>query len=176
MKKLLGIIVLGLLLSGNAYAEELLLKCAYTTKYDENGSSNISNYPKEYQKINLSKKFWINAKYQGKIEKSNYLTITDDYFFKYILDYTYVLEKNPTPNLTFHELNRLNGEWKYFMIIITPSEDRELKKKIDKTRNDQKKTKYVRDLIYQKVLSVGGNYPEDWRQVNLNCSKTKKKF
>ena len=74
MKKILSIIIVGLLLSGNAYAEELLLKCAYTTKYDENGSSNISNYPKEYQKINLSKKFWINAKYQGKIEKSNYLT------------------------------------------------------------------------------------------------------
>ena len=62
------------------------------------------------------------------------------------------------------------------MIIITPSEDRELKKKIDKTRNDQKKTTYVRDLIYQKILSVGGNYPKDWVQVNLNCSKTKKKF
>jgi len=35
MKKLLGIVVMGLLLSGNAYAEEEVLRCGLKNKLDE---------------------------------------------------------------------------------------------------------------------------------------------
>ena len=45
MKKLLGIVVLGLLLSGNAYAENIYLNCNRTI-YENNGSGDWSLYYK----------------------------------------------------------------------------------------------------------------------------------
>ena len=63
MKKLLGILVLGLLLSGNAYAANLNLECygvgstiGSITKYDQNtGVTTGSNYKKEINStINVS--------------------------------------------------------------------------------------------------------------------------
>jgi len=48
MKKLLGILVLGLLLSGNAYAENIYLICNRTI-YENNGSGDWSLFYKEGQ-------------------------------------------------------------------------------------------------------------------------------
>ena len=42
MKKLLGIVVLGLLLSGNAYAEVVYLKCIRTDQKKDNVSRNFN--------------------------------------------------------------------------------------------------------------------------------------
>ena len=44
MKKLLGIVVLGLLLSGNAFAEEIIISCKSTKYKYVNDGSNILVY------------------------------------------------------------------------------------------------------------------------------------
>ena len=48
MKKLLGIMALGLLLSGNAYAEDIYLNCSRTI-YENNGDGELSLFYKEGQ-------------------------------------------------------------------------------------------------------------------------------
>ena len=53
MKKLLGIVVLGLLLSGNAYSKEVLLKKCFNLAY-QNSFDEKQNY--YYFKIDTSKK------------------------------------------------------------------------------------------------------------------------
>ena len=169
--------VLGLLLSSNAYAEELLLKCKYLTKWDEEGKTSVEHYGTIYQKLNLSKKFWINAAYKGKIGKSDYLIATDDYFFKYSLDYTYMLHKTPSdPYIIFQEISRFDGKWTEYKIDIKEAEDKKLKRKIDSTRNDEKKALLVRDLVKNKIFATLYKFPKDWWQVEASCSKAKKAF
>ena len=53
MKKLLGIIVLGLLLSGNAYAKEIILDKCYPSYRESFNSNQLNHY---YYNIDTSKK------------------------------------------------------------------------------------------------------------------------
>ena len=62
MKKLLGIVVLGLLLSGNAYAQKLVYNCSFDSAY-----SGSSNYSKIDYIVNAKNKYFeINYIYNGK--------------------------------------------------------------------------------------------------------------
>jgi len=62
MKKLLGIVVLGLLLSGNAYAQKLVYDCSYDSSYS--GSADISQM---YYTVDVQNKYFeINYNHKGK--------------------------------------------------------------------------------------------------------------
>ena len=72
MKKILGIIVLGLLLSGNAYSEDFVYNCKFKTSYKNDTGKKLKSTNDKYTIKNLGDThiniFW-NKKIEGVTDK-----------------------------------------------------------------------------------------------------------
>ena len=115
MKKLLGIIVLGLLLTGNSYAKEVIIVCKF-----ENGNSygidgTVEKFNKSTTSFPISDSiFKINENRKSLIEiKPNREKIINDVEWSEAAIKWYVTP-DFDPYIKFsHEINRFNGVYKY---------------------------------------------------------------
>ena len=152
MKKLLGIVVLGFLLSGNAYAEKIHLKCFYP----KNGILDSLTFNTDTKKVF----------FKG-ISIRNYILEDDVFkFFFDIQDYTYRVS-----------LNRNTGILSAESFKLTKEELARLSKKIaKKVKSDNNSDIY--DLEFQTKLFYEelGKYERVFEIASAECEKTDKKF
>tara|TARA_B100001964_G_C13724181_1_gene375928 strand:+ start:12 stop:503 length:492 start_codon:yes stop_codon:yes gene_type:complete len=163
MKKLLGIIVLGLWLSGNAYAEVLKLKCTY--KYVDEKSPNFKVGDSIFYDYDLNSKGYV---------------ITDDYIRFYL-----VSKFKDSHYVTFNEIYRYSGEQISKSAEIPKEEIEELLKlNIYKQQifEQNEKTFYKIKILTNKWFFKNKHSPLDymkkpmWLEHRLDCEKAKKQF
>jgi len=154
MKKLLGIVVLGLLLSSNAISEEINLLCSPTTIEREPVSLLIDT--KKHQV------FW-----QGGL--GNSYNLNNGIF-------GYTLTKLNENTHFRHTLNRYSGVLKVELFEF--KDDKLLKEfrtnvkiKLDAAGKSTKDTLFFFELYYKEL----GNLKSDF-ELNFKCEKSKKKF
>ena len=108
MKKLLGIVVLGLLLSGNAYAKEIVLNCR----------ANFVSFDGEVKKtsftetiiLNIKKEEWKHSWTKKGSEKV--LLIEEDYFASYdVNNFEAYLNSIPYIGASYKIINRYDGSY-----------------------------------------------------------------
>ena len=109
MKKLLGIIVLGLLLSGNAYAADIVLVCKFNYGKHHYDNGNVEKFGDtlgairdDIFKINDSKKTLIEIRTSG--EK----IVKDVSWSSSVIMWERRFDLNP-PMVFFNKINRFNG-------------------------------------------------------------------
>ena len=163
MKKLLGIIVLGLLLSGNAYADEIILDCkGEHVTVDGKAESNDFG---QIIIINSDKKTWRNPGSQKKK-----LVIQDSFFGKYWIAEFVVGKTNPSIDVMVHKLNRYNGE----LDVISTDLPVSVGKKMQKMNKSKSNLKTFNKL-YTVALQEYMKSKDGWWSTS-KCSKSKKAF
>ena len=163
MKKLLGIIVLGLLLSGNGYAEEIVLDCKGISA-SVDGKVEDDDFDRTII-IDLNKKTWRNPGSQKKK-----LVIQDSFFGKYWIAEFVVGKTNPSIDVMVHKLNRYNGE----LDVISTDLPVSVGKKMQKMNKSKSQLKTF-DKLYSIALAEQIKSKNGWFGVS-KCSKSKKAF
>ena len=158
MKKLLTIMVLGLLLSGNAYAEKINIKCV--GKYTDNFV------------IDLKSKTWNNASSKKSLAKKVYIDdqiIVETHFMKYKMP----CFRDGTCLIGMEIINRLTGEYNQIFLKIPK---KELHKEWFEAKpifeSEKKFIERARDFIGQKSLIQ--KYLKTY--YSSQCSLGKRKF
>ena len=154
MKKPLGIVVLGLLLSVNAYAEEIRLLC-YAKSTDREPASLLIDTKKHQA-------FW-----QG--SKGSTYNLNNGIF-------GYTMTKDANVTHFRHTLNRYSGVLK---VELFKFEDKKLlgelmlniKNKLDIAGKTSDDALFFFELYYKEL----GNFESDF-VLNFDCKKSKKKF
>ena len=163
MKKLLGILVLGLLLSGNAYAEEIILDCkGVSATFD--GKADVNDFDRTII-IDLNKKTWRNPG-----TKKEKLVIQDSFFGKYYIAGYVVGVSNPGIGVMVHKLNRYNGE----LDVISTDLPVSLGKKMQKM-NKSKSNLETFNKLYTLALQEYMKSKDGWWSTS-KCTKSKKAF
>ena len=166
MKKLLGILVLGLLWSSTSFAEDIVLKCDFDRWRDSSGT--VNDQTSSVYIINLKKKSWGNNR--GLKEK---LLFNDDYFANYYLDDMDLMIRSAGKNwyiLDFTEINRYDGAIVDRRAYIPVDVFKKFIKSMNKYnfKNFQK----VKDL----VIKYSRNPNPGWYVHSGFCKKSKKAF
>ena len=163
MKKLLGILVLGLLLSGNAYAEEIILDCKGES-VTVDGKSKVNDFDRTII-IDLNKKTWKNP--GTKTEK---LVIQDSFFGKYYIAGYVVGVKNPGIGVMVHKLNRYNGELDVISTDLPVSLGKKMQK-MNKSKSNLKTFNKLYTVALQEYMKS-----KDGLWSTSKCTKSKKAF
>ena len=163
MKKLLGIIVLGLLLSGNGYAEEIVLDCKGISA-SVDGKVEDDDFDRTII-IDLNKKTWRNPG-----TKKEKLVIQDSFFGKYWIAGFVVGKTNPSIDVMVHKLNRYNGE----LDVISTDLPVSVGKKMQKMNKSKSNLKTFNKL-YTVALQEYMKSKDGWWSTS-KCSKSKKAF
>ena len=163
MKKLLSIIVLGLLLGGNAYAEEIVLDCK-GIRASVDGKVEDNDFDRTII-IDLNKKTWRNPG-----TKKEKLVIQDSFFGKYWIAGYVVGSANPGIGVIIHKLNRYNGE----LDVISTDLPVSVGKKIQKINKSKSNLKTFNKL-YTVALQEYMKSKDGWWSTS-KCSKSKKAF
>ena len=120
MKKLLGILVLGLLFSGNAYAEKIRITCSFEKSFYMNFKS--KEFGKTYRQADLSdvyEDFYFEVEYENKTLKnfnSNYGVSKDRKLKDFKIEDAYFLLTFNTDSYGIYEtifIDRYNGSFKH---------------------------------------------------------------
>ena len=156
MKKLLGIMVLGLLLGGNANAEKIILNCKgefLGTKYDD------------YYIIDISKK---TLKILGGENVNVEVTDADIKMID--------INKNKSPkgyNIRFMRFDRYNGNFFSFNVYLNDKDFQTLQSKIESSPSIEIKS----DLIELEATKAFANKThKDNLLYGAKCKKSAKKF
>ena len=174
MKKLILTISVLFLVSFPVSSQEILILCKGDEISDSKGFREF-NYDTTY-KLDLRKKYWIPAKFKGKIASSHKLIVTDDFFYSYHLDDYYQFMKRDTASIIFREISRIDGKYTGFVVYILGEKFEKFKKEI-RSLNEISKVKKIRELVSDEVFNyLGKNLPDKWVLSTANCSKTQKKF
>ena len=163
MKKLLMILVLGLLLSSNAYAEEIVLDCK-GKHVTVDGKAKVNDFDRTII-IDLNKKTWRNPG-----TKKEKLVIQDSFFGKYYISGHVVGVKNPGIGVMIHKLNRYNGE----LDVISTDLPVSVGKKMQKMNKSKSNLKTFNKL-YTVALQEYMKSKDGWFSTS-KCSKSKKAF
>jgi len=159
MKKLLAIVVLGLLLSGNAYAEILKLKCTY--KFID-------------EKFNPGFEVGDATFYTYDLNSSQYV-VTDDFIRHYL-----VSKLMDSYYITYIEIYRYTGELIYKAVEIPKEEIKELLKsniiKQQLVKQDKETFDTIKGLVFQWFIKNKGSKDLAWIEYKLDCEKAKKQF
>ena len=155
--------VLGLLLSGNAYAEEIILDCKGES-VTVDGKSKVNDFDQTII-IDLNKKTWRNPG-----TKKEKLVIQDSFFGKYYIAGYVVGVKNPGIGVMVHKLNRYNGE----LDVISTDLPVSLGKKMQKMNKSKSNLKTFNKL-YTVALQEYMKSKDGWFSIS-KCSKSKKAF
>jgi len=166
LKKLLGIVVLGLLLSGNAYPKEIIIECFGTysdgAKYKNNF---IINDKKKTWKTPTQNKPWkvfiINDKIIGRLDG-----------FKKVSP---VCMSNNRCGIGYHRLNRYTGEYLSLFADIKKPELIKFHKDTGLFENDEKFFKRAGLLIFGQVASDSGAKESSILEKS-QCKAGEKKF
>ena len=164
MKKLLSIIVLGLLLGGNAYAKEILIKC-------------VGKHTEEFL-IDTSKKTWGNTVADRSTDRKD-IFISDQIFLRVSHlkgDEAWVCTSSGC-GVSYEEINRLTGDFK--SVILKIPRDELNKEWFDKKPiYESKKKFYMRAKEYLSKKSFNGATlsPYVTTLYRAKCGKAKKKF
>ena len=174
MKKFFFITVFFSLISFEVNSQEILISGKGDKIWDYQGYRDYSSGIT--YKLNLRKKYWVPAKFQGKPKSHHKLIITDDYFYNYSLDQYYEELGADKATIMYKEISRVDGYKEEYLFDIPVSEHKKLEKKI-KSLNKVAKVQKVRELVRKKLVSYTGvRLPKQWIYISANCSKTKKKF
>jgi len=166
MKKLLGIIILGLLLSVNAYAEEIVLECkSYHNSFD----GKIDNdYYSETIVLDLNKKHW-KYSYTKKGNESK-LIIQDNFFATYYVQGYVVGVANPTITVTYDSIDRYNGE-RVSVNAGLPVDIGKKIQKMNKSKSNLKTFNEIKGVVLREYMKS-----QDGWFVKFKCTKSKKVF
>jgi len=170
MKKILTIIFLGLMFSGNVYAEEIILKCESELWKGKDGKwESIKGEYTDIIIINTDKKNW---RYSNtKLGGEHPLIITDEFFGTYsVASYIYG-KANPTISIGYTEINRYNGK----SLDVETKVPVPVGKKLQKLDNGRSKTKAY-EATKSKAISYSQSNIKESRKAKSNCKKTKKAF
>ena len=169
MKKILGIIVLGLLLSGNAYAKTIILKCTSDMYKDEDGWRSIKGKYDWVVILDTDKEEYRVS--NTKDGQEDPLIATEKFFGTYdVANYIYG-SANPTIIISYTEVNRYNGKM-YFVSTQVPVPVGKKLQKLANGRNKEKAYKAVKDIATKFSRT---NLEETNIQTSY-CSKTTKAF
>jgi len=169
MKKLLAIIVLGLLFSGNASAEEIILQCNITGYKDKNGWDHSSGNYGFVVILDTDKKEYKESNTKKGNEKP--LITGENFFGTYqVFDDVYG-STNPTITITYSEINRFDGKQYYVNTSVPVSIGKNLQK-LAKGRDKEKAYYAIKDLALEYSRK---NIEETVIQTYL-CTKSKKAF
>ncbi len=167
MKKLLGIVVLGLLLSKSAYAKEIVLNCKVNfVSFD--GKVLNENYS-ETIILNIKKKVW---KYSWtKKGSEKILLVEDDYFASYDVDnYEVNFESSPYIGAGYQIINRYTGSYTKVSTLFPVDIGKKLQKLNKKGKHDKTLSEIKKIALNQyKKIDYGTFTKHD-------CSKSKKQF
>tara|TARA_B100001248_G_scaffold257323_1_gene239633 strand:- start:481 stop:1008 length:528 start_codon:yes stop_codon:yes gene_type:complete len=173
-KKLILTTTVLILVSLPVSSQEILILCKGDEITDSKGFREF-NYDTTY-KLDLRKKYWIPARFTGKINSTHKLVVSDNFFYSYHLDDYYQFMKRDTASIIFREISRIDGRYTGFIIYI-PGEKFEKFKKEIRSLNEIAKAKKIRELVNDEVFSYfGKKFPDKWVLSTANCSKTQKKF
>ena len=166
MKKLLGIVVLGLLLSGNAYSKEMVLKCEVIFFFHD-GEEITPMANDETIIINPDKKYW--KRPNTKKGKEDFLIIKDNLYGNYyVSNYSIVSGGVPYISIGYETLNRYDGDLISVDAQIPEIEGKKIQK-LSKKRNHFK--------AFEEIKKVGLSYYKKFNEgmfVKKKCSKSKK--
>ena len=167
MKKLLGIVVLGLLLSGNAYAEEIVLNCkvkfvSYDGKVlDEDFSETII--------LNIKKKQWKHSWTKKGSEKV--LLVEDDYFASYSVDNYEVYSKSiPYIGAGYKIINRYDGTYTHVDTLFPVDTGKKFQKLKKKGKHNKALSEIKKIALNQYTKINYGTFTK------YDCAKSKKQF
>ena len=164
MKKLLSIMVLGLLLSGNAYAEVLVLDCKY---YDYNS-------PSKAQLIFDLEKKTLTTDYFEKNKNIKYGTEIDIAYNKEEIFYHRL---SATREISMFHISRLTGKATIRKLIYDDEFKKKVREKLPVETNKLKfeYPKHTEDELFVLALNnITFNYPAITE--TASCSKLIKKF
>ena len=164
MKKLLTIMVLGLLLSGcGDSGEKIVLDCKGVSK-SVDGKGSVNNFDQTII-IDLNKKTWKNP--GSETEK---LVIQDSFFGKYWISGYVAGVKNPGIPVMVFKLNRYNGELDVISTDLRVSVGKKMQK-----MNKSKSNLETFNKLYSVALQEYMKSKDGWWSTS-KCSKSKKAF
>ena len=152
MKKLLGILVLGLLISSNAYAQILKLKCTYKS-FDEKFEPSFKVGDEIIENWDL-----------------NVFLVNDDYIRHYD-----VLKIGDTHYVHYQEINRYSGE-KIFKSAEVPEEDYKKVSKVPKIAVTEEAFYKIVALTNKWFIKNKISKDLIWIEHKSHCEKAKKQF
>ena len=164
MKKLLGIVVLGLLLNGcGDSAEKIVLDCkGVSATFD--GKADVNDFDRTII-IDLNKKTWRNPG-----TKKEKLVIQDSFFGKYYIAGYVVGVANPGIGVLIHKLNRYNGDLNVISTDLPVSVGEKMQK-----MNKSKSNLETFNKLYSVALQEYMKSKDGWFSIS-KCSKSKKAF
>src|SRR6056300_1698093 len=164
MKKLLGIIVLGLLLSGNAYAEisafnRWLYQNGHYDLVEKFENENVIFYKNKYEIYRYPERYWIPE--ENPKPKPNYITLAYEFFRYSIFEKPKVMKYSINPSKTSYKFQSNLIEEKYIDKQLNKSgllsylyfENGEIK--IDKISPKNRFGKFIDDDTKFRSMSVG---------------------
>ena len=166
MKKILGIVVLGLLLSGNAYTEIINLSC--TTKEVLVGFKKNS-YSSSIGKTNIER---IDT------QDKNQITTEASYYYLYtpVIGENIINGKKFSRGIYLEEIDRFTGEYTLTSTEGTNEDAEIFRAKFNKAKNNYKNLFNLKMEISSRYI----NQAEDERIFNntikKSCKKAEKKF
>jgi S1-C subfamily serine protease len=165
MKKLLGILVLGLLLGGNAYAKQIILSKCYTSNITyADGEPMDEETIKNEVTTEFDKSNWVENKYIFDLEKNIFSKImirTD----KWLED-----QRKQNTEWVFNRIGGFNGQINYI--------DENFIKAIKKRGSGSLKSKYIydvdlkNDVIEVTHILIGNNKEEPFEYRKINCEES----
>jgi len=164
MKKLLGILVLGLFWCNTSFAEELLIKC-------------VGKYTDEFL-IDTSKKTWGNAVADRSTDRKD-IFISEQIFLRVTYmkgDEAWVCTSSGC-GVGYDEINRLTGDYKSITLKIPRDELN--KEWFDKKPIYESKQKFytrARKYLSEKAFGGASLSPYVTTEYRAKCSKADKKF
>ena len=160
MKKLLGILVLGLLWCNVGFAEQIIIECLGTHIYEGN-KKKISGVKRTIQ-IDFKEKGTRDYGLEGFTGDFGNVIITDDYFYKYFSE---VFDSKAKEFLVqVQKISRLNGDMAVTTTFINEEIYKEIKIKLDevnsKIKNYEKELSSYKDYEDYGVSKLGSNQQE----------------
>ena len=158
MKKLLGILVLGLLWCNVGFAEQIIIECLGTHIY-EGGKKERNNWKRTIQ-VDFVESGIRDYGLEGFTGDFNNIIITDDYFYDYGLKVFLV----PEFLVQVSKIDRLLGDMAVTTTFINEEIYKEIKIKLDevnsKIKNYEKELSYYKDYEDYGPSKLGSNQQE----------------
>ena len=158
MKKLLGILVLGLLWCNVSFAEEIKMKCIGKNIFS--GNTEIDNYV-----IDLDKQAMHAVPFGP--ENAFPIIITKDFFLLYGYQEKLLLKDYYEINYT--EWDRNNGESISYLIVVEKKDLNVLKKKLNKENDKVKKANIYKEFI-EDIFPKGEANPFQFALYKADCA------
>ena len=146
MKKILGIIVLGLLWCNTSFAEQIIIECLGTHVYEDDKKSS-NNYKRTIQ-VDFEERGTRDYGLEGFTGDFSNIFITDDYFYNYSL----VEFLAPQFTAQVQSISRFNGDMAVTTTHINEETYKEIKIKLDEVNSKIKN--YEKQLSYKKKYEV----------------------